>query len=334
LYEYNKNEVFPVGVLNKLMTVLIAARAVESGEISLSDTAIAPTSSQIKGASVWLEPGDEITIDELFRAVIIGNANDASVTLISAVAEDENDYMKRYNDVIDSFSLTSTDFTNEHGFLEPENQLTSASDLSKIITELSKYDFLSEYFTTKLDYIRDGNAQLVSSNKLLRSDETLGYKYGFSKPSGYCLAGAKERDGARYGVILLGFEDEDKMYDRAKTLLEFGFDSYTSVTPEIPSELADSIAVKGSIDESVPISVSEPNKIIVKKADTGNLESLICLPDYIYAPVKKGDTIGEIHYYLNGNVIYKLTLHASLDAPKLKIGNILEIMTDTIYSFG
>jgi D-alanyl-D-alanine carboxypeptidase (penicillin-binding protein 5/6) len=334
LYEHNKDEPLPVSVLNKLMSILIAAKAVESGEISLSDTVIAPASSQIKGASVWLEPGDEITIDELFRAVIIGNANDASVTLISAVTADENDYMKRYSDVISSLSLTSTNFTNEHGFLEPEKQISSASDLSKIVTALINYGFLSDYFTVKLDYIRDGNAQLVSSNKLLRSDEALGYKFGYSKPSGYCLAGAKEHGGARYGVILLGFNDEDIMYDRANELLEFGFNSYTSVTPEIPSELADSVPIKGSLYDSVPIMVSVPHKVIVKKADTGKLESLICLPDYIYAPIKKGDTVGEIHYYLNGTVIYKLTLHASNDVPKLNIGNILDILMETIYSFG
>jgi D-alanyl-D-alanine carboxypeptidase (penicillin-binding protein 5/6) len=334
LYEYNEDAVLPVGVLNKLMSVLIAAKAVESGEISLSDTALAPSSSQIKGASVWLEPGDEITVDELFRAVIIGNANDAAVTLIFAVAKDENDYMRRYNDVISSLSLTLTSFTNEHGYLEPENQLSSASDLSKIITALSKYEFLSGYFTATLDYIRDGKAQLVSSNKLLRSDETLGYKYGYSKPSGYCLSAAKERGGARYGVILLGFDDEDKMYNRAKYLLEYGFNSYTSITPEIPSDLPESIPIKGSLEDSMPLSVSVPDKIIVKKTDTGKLESLICLPDYIYAPVMKGDTIGEVHYYLNGNVIYKLKLHASNDVSKLKIGNILAILMESIYNYG
>jgi D-alanyl-D-alanine carboxypeptidase (penicillin-binding protein 5/6) len=334
LYEYNSEKTLSVGVLNKLMTVLIAAKAIESGDINLSDTAIAPSSSRIKGASVWLEPGDEITIDELLRAVIIGNANDAAVTLISAVTSDVNDYMKKCNDIITSLSLTSTSFTNEHGYLEPENQLSSAADISKMITALSKYDFLSEYFTVKLDYIRDGKAQLVSSNKLLRSDETLGYKSGFSKVSGYCLAGAVERNGTKYGVILLGFEDEDKMYSRAKVLLEHGFSAYTSITPEIPADLPDTVSVKGSLYESVPVSVATPQKIIVKKDDAGKLEAVICLPDYIYAPVKKGDTVGEIHYYLNGSVIYRLTLHASEDIPKLKFGNILDIMMESIMQFG
>jgi D-alanyl-D-alanine carboxypeptidase (penicillin-binding protein 5/6) len=334
LYEYNKDEALPVGVLNKLMTVLVASEAVEEGKISLSDIGVAPSDSKIKGASVWLEPGDEITVDELFRGVIIGNANDAAVTLISAVTDDVNDYTNRYEDLKSSLLLTSTNFTNEHGFLEPENQLSSAYDLSKIVTALSKYDFLSDYFKQKLDYIRDGKAQLVSSNKLLQSDEALGYKSGYAGASGYCLAGAKERDGARYGVILLGFSDEDEMYERAKVLLESGFNNYASIVPEIPEKLPESVAVKGSLHASVPISVLTPEKIIVKTEDTGKLESTVFLPDYIYAPVKKGDRVGEIHYYLNGKVIYKLTLHASSDISKLNCGNIFAILTEMLYSFG
>jgi D-alanyl-D-alanine carboxypeptidase (penicillin-binding protein 5/6) len=334
LYEYNKDEALPVGVLNKLMSVLIAAKAIENGEITLTDTAIAPSSSRIKGASVWLEPGDEITIDELFRAVIIGNANDAAVTLISAVTDDVNDYMKKLEEIEASLSLSSTSFTNEHGYLDPDKQLSSASDLSKIVTELSKYDFLADYFTQRLDYIRDGKAQLVSSNKLLRSDEALGYKSGYSKESGYCLAGAKERGGARYGVILIGFSDEDEMYDRAKVLLESGFNSFVSIVPEIPTELPESVPVKGSLYDIVPISVFDPEKLIVKREDTGKLESKFFLPDYIYAPLKKGDTVGEIHYYLNGVFIYKLTLHATADIPKLKYGNIFTILTKIVTCFG
>jgi D-alanyl-D-alanine carboxypeptidase (penicillin-binding protein 5/6) len=334
LHGYNEDISLPVGVMNKLMTVLVAAEAVKAGEIKLSDVVPTPSDAMIKGASVWLEPGDEITVDELFRAVIIGNANDATVTLKSAVTNNENDFIKRVDKISSTLSLTSTSFTNEHGYLDPAMQISSASDLSKLVTALSEYDFLAETFKTKLDYIRDGKAQLVNSNRLVKHDGAIGYKFGYSKETGYCLAAATEINGSRYGVVLLGFEDEDKMYARARTLLDYGFESYVSITPEIPETLPESITVKGALVDSVPIIASNPNKIIIHKADAGNLEAIICLPDYIYAPVNKDDTIGEIHYYLNGSVIYKFPLTASVDIPKLKLRNILVIIMEMMWKYG
>jgi D-alanyl-D-alanine carboxypeptidase (penicillin-binding protein 5/6) len=335
LYGLDENAALPVGVLNKLMTVLIAANAVESGEIAVTDTVSAPSSVMVKGASIWLEPGDEITIDELFRGVIIGNANDAAVTLRSVIDRHEIDFMTAQSEIAKSLSLSSTSFTNEHGYLEPENQISSASDLSKIVTELSKYGFLENYFRTKLDYIRDGKAQLVNSNRIVqRSKDAIGYKFGYSKETGYCLAAAKDRDGVRYGVILLGFDDEDKMYARANELLDMCYANYSSIEPQIPSELPQALSVKGAMVESVPLTVSDPGKIVVHNESKSELKAVIALPDYIYAPARKGDVVGEIHYYLNEKVIYRLTIHVNEDVNKLNIGNILWIMTKSIFDFG
>ncbi|MDR0944521.1 MAG: serine hydrolase [Ruminococcus sp.] len=335
LYGVNENVGLPVGVLNKLMTVLVAAQMIESGEIAVTDTVSAPSSVMVKGASIWLEPGDEITIDELLRGVIIGNANDAAVTLRSVIDRHEIDFMAAQEEIVKLLSLSSTSFTNEHGYTEPEKQISSASDLSKIVTALSEYEFSENYFRTKLDYVRDGNAQLVNSNRIVqRSKDAIGYKFGYAKETGYCLAAAKDRDGVRYGVILLGFDDEDKMYARANELLDFGYENFSSIEPQIPIELPQSLPVKGAMVDSVPINVSEPGKIVVHNESKSELKAVIALPDYIYAPAKKDDIVGEIHYYLDDKVIYRLTIHVSEDVNKLSIGNILLILTNSIFNFG
>jgi D-alanyl-D-alanine carboxypeptidase (penicillin-binding protein 5/6) len=335
LYGVNENAALPVGVLNKLMTVLITAQMIENGEIAITDTVPAPSSVMVKGASVWLEPGDEITIDELIRGVIIGNANDAAVTLRSVIDRHEIDFMTAQNEIAKSLSLSSTSFTNEHGYIEPENQISSAIDLSKIVSKLSEYEFLENYFRTKLDYIRNGQAQLVNSNTIVqRNKDAIGYKFGYSKETGYCLAAAKDRDGVRYGVILLGFDDEDKMYARANELLDIGYKNYSSIEPQIPSELPQTLSVKGAMVESIALTVSDPGKIVVHNESKSELTAVIALPDYIYAPAKKGDIVGEIHYYLNDKVIYRLTVHVSEDVNKLNIGNILWILTNNVFNFG
>jgi D-alanyl-D-alanine carboxypeptidase (penicillin-binding protein 5/6) len=334
LYSINEDVELPVGVLNKLMTVLIAAQMVENGEIAVTDVITAPSSVMVKGASIWLEPGDEITIDEVLKGIIIGNANDAAVTIRSAIDRHEIDFTERQNQIIDSLSLSATSFTNEHGYIDSENQISSARNLSKIVTEISKYDFLNNYFRTKLDYIRNGTAQLVNSNRIVqRSSDAIGYKFGYAKETGYCLAAAKERDGVCYGVILLGYDDEDEMYARATELLDMGFRNYSSIQPQIPEELPTNIAVKGAAIESVPIMVADSDKIIVHNESKSELKAVIALPDYIYAPVKKGDKVGEIHYYLNDKVIYRLSIHIGADVKKLNIENIMLILTKSIFDF-
>jgi D-alanyl-D-alanine carboxypeptidase (penicillin-binding protein 5/6) len=196
-------------------------------------------------------------------------------------------------------------------------------------------DFLKSYFTTTLDYVRDGNAQLVNSNRLVRVYKgTIGFKFGYSKESGYCLAAAAERDGNRYGVVLLGFENEDDMYDHAKALLNNGFNAYISVTPDIPKDIQVSIPIKGALVSEVPIVTSVPQKLIINKADTGKLETVVALPDYIYAPAENGKVVGEIDYYLNGKVICRVTIHIAEDVPKLDIGNNLVLLLEKCFQFG
>jgi D-alanyl-D-alanine carboxypeptidase (penicillin-binding protein 5/6) len=231
--------------------------------------------------------------------------------------------------------LKSTVFTNAHGFTESGDQMSSAADIAKMVTALSQVDFLADYFTTTLDYVRDGNAQLVNSNRLVRVYKgTIGFKFGYSDESDYCLAAAAERDGNRYGVVLLGFEDEDDMYERAKALLNNGFNAYTSVTPEIPKDIPATIPIKGAFLSEVPIIVSVPRKLIIHKSDTGKLEAVVALPDYIYAPAKKGELIGEIGYYLNNEIIYTLPILAGKDTAKLNFGNNLSLLMEYSFNFG
>jgi D-alanyl-D-alanine carboxypeptidase (penicillin-binding protein 5/6) len=335
LYSKNAAKQVPVGVLCKLLTVLAAAEAVEKSELSLEDTVIAPSFVGVKGASVWLEPGDEISVDELFRSVIIGNANDAAVTLATAVERDPERFLLRTARIAQNLGLETTSITNVHGYTDPEKQLSSASDLAKILTALSKYDFLDSYFATNLDYVRDGSAQLVNSNRLVRFyDGTIGYKYGYTPETGYCVAAAAERGGNRYGAVVLGMSNEDKLFERAKALLNNGFNAYTSIMPELPKDLPEAIPVRGSLESTLSVTPAVLRKLIVHKSDTDSLTAVICLPDYVYAPVKKGSVIGEIHYYINGNVVYKVDICAATDSEKLDFGDNLALLLKNIFTFG
>jgi D-alanyl-D-alanine carboxypeptidase (penicillin-binding protein 5/6) len=319
------------------MTVLTAAVSVNSGNLSLDDTAVASAAANaVKGASVWLETGDEITIGELFRAVIIGNANDAAITLAEAVSGTESKFIEKGKLIADELGLESTVFTNAHGYEDPKNQISTAADLAKIISALNRYeyDFLSEYFVTSLDYVRGDKAQLVNSNRLVRDYKgTIGYKYGTSTATGECLAAAATRDGNTYGIILLGFPDEDKLFEYAEKLLDAGFENFTSVKAQVPKDLQPSIRVRNSYTPELNIKAAEGQEFTVRRSQAQNIESKVILPDYVYAPVTKNQKVGEIHYYIDDKFVYKIDIYADGTAEKVNFQQNFLRFIQNLFSF-
>ncbi|MDR0946861.1 MAG: D-alanyl-D-alanine carboxypeptidase [Ruminococcus sp.] len=337
LYEKNAETSVPVGVMNKLMTILTAAEAVNSGKLSFDDTAVASAAANsVKGASVWLETGDEITIGELFRAVIIGNANDAAIALAEAVSGTESKFLEAEKRIAEELGLESTIFTNVHGYENAEEQISTAADLAKIISALNRYenDFLSEFFVTSLDYVRGDKAQLVNSNRLVRDYKgCIGYKYGTSKATGECLAAAAERGSNTYGIVLLSFPDEDKMFEYAEKLLDAGFENFTSVKAQIPDDLPQSIKIRNGYTPEVNIKAAEGQEFTVRRNQAQNIEIKVILPEYIYAPVFVNQKVGEIHYYIDNNFVYKIDIYADGAAEQVNFKKNIVLFLQNIFSF-
>jgi D-alanyl-D-alanine carboxypeptidase (penicillin-binding protein 5/6) len=335
LYFENAETPVPVGMMNKLMTVLAAANEVNTGRLALDKTVYAPPSvASEKGASVWLESGDSITVEELFKAVIIGNANDAALTLAAAAFGSEAKYLEKAETIASNLGLENTSFTSASGFAAPEEQISTAADLAKIISAISKIEFIAPMFLNRLDYVRGGDAQLVNTNKMARSyNGCLGYKYAFSKPSGYCIAAAAGSGDNRYGVILLGFPDETRMYARAAQMLDAAFLYYTTYVPKPPEDVPQTVRVKNGYAENVTLTPAAAAKYVIKKSQSGSFEARIIIPEFIYAPVKSGQTVGEIQYYLEGKFFCKTPIVATADVEAVSFRKNLAIILKNIFSF-
>jgi D-alanyl-D-alanine carboxypeptidase (penicillin-binding protein 5/6) len=335
LYSENANVPVPVGMMNKLMTILTAAEEVEAGRLTLDKTVYAPASvSDEKGASVWLESGDAITVEELFKAVIIGNANDAALTLAAAAFGSEQKYLARVAEKADELGLINTLFTNASGYNSPEEQISCAADIAKIVSAISKIEFIAPMFTNRLDYVRGEDAQLVNTNKMARSyNGCIGYKYAYSKPSGYSLAVGAQSGGNRYGAVVLGSADETKMYARAAKMLDAAFEYYTSYVPKAPDDIPTEIRVKNGYAENVAIAPASAQKYVIKKSQSGSFEAQIIIPDFIYAPVSSGQTIGEVHYYLEGEFFCKTPIVATSDIEGVTFGKNLAIILKNVFNF-
>lgn len=333
--ESGADESVPVGTMCKLMTVLLSAEEIDSGRIKTEDTVkVSAAANAMQGAQIWLMPGEEITVDELMKGVIIGNANDASVALAETVCGTEEKFVARMNSRAAELGMVNTKYTNCCGYYDEDKQVSSARDMGILCCELYKYDFLRGYFTTRLDYIRGGATQILSSNKLTEKYGGLcGFKAGFGEVSGRCAAVAAERDGEAYAAVLLGYDDEDEMFTLAKRLLNTGFDSYCVFRPQLPEDIPSEIEVKGGIGKTVPVDYGYVRSVVVSNGGAKSITSRAILPDCVYAPVKKGDKLGEVHFYMDDRFIFSSDILAADNAEQLTPIKMFGILLKKLISF-
>lgn len=333
--DVNADKAVPVGTMNKLMTVLLTAEKINCKELSLDSVVKASEyANSMQGAQIWLMPGESITVEELLKGVIVGNANDASVALAEAVSGSEKKFVTAMNEKAAELGMENTSFTNCCGYYDDDKQISTVRDLSKLICELYKYDFLTPYFTTWLDYVRGDAAELVNANELVKKFEgIIGFKAGFTENSGYCVSAAAKRGDKAFGVIILGSDDKDKAFTSAKTKLNSVFADYIVIKPEPPENIPATIEVRGSLKTEIPITFGEIRNIVIPKGAADSISSVFVLPDYVFAPVKIGDKVGEIQFYRKEKYLFSVDITAAENADEKTNYTVLLKLLKMLISF-
>lgn len=326
----------PVGTMAKLMTVLLTAEKIEAGELSVDDKLkTSQNANSMQGAQIWLMPGEEITVNELLKGVIIGNANDASVVLAEKVGGDTEKFTELMNLRAAELGMENTVFTNCNGYYDDGKQVSAAVDLAKLCAELSKYEFLHEYFTCWRELVRGGETELVNANELVKDYKgMIGFKAGYTENSGYCIAAGAERDGVTYISVVLGCSDKYDSFTETKRLLNMGFSGYTVFVPELPQkDIPQSVTVKGGMARQTTVECGEVRSVVLPNGAVDTLSASVIVPDYIYAPVEKGDKIGEVHFSRGGKMLFAVDITAAESVEKINILKAMGIMLKNILTF-
>ena len=257
LEEKNCAKKVSVGVTAKLMTILIAAEEMNAGRLSFDDVVTVSSNSNSKqGAQIWIMPNEKITVEELIKGIIIGNANDAASAIAERISGTEEKFVVRMNKRAEELGMTDTVFTNPDGYYNSDEQLSTAADMTILACKLMEYDCFDEIFACKTDNIRNDETMLVNSNKLTgRYDGLKGYKAGCTENSGWCGVFAAEREGKAYTAVLFGYEDEETMLSKASALLDRGFASYSLYTPELPDDIPSNIKVKNGVKNKIRLDI-------------------------------------------------------------------------------
>ncbi len=331
----NEETKVPAGTMAKLMTVLLAAESIERGEISLDqELNTSSFANSMQGAQIWLMPNEKITVDELLRSVIIGNANDASAVLAEKIGGTADNFVRLMNDKAAMLGMKNTSFTNFNGYYDDDKQISTAKDMAVLCAELSEYDFLRQYFTCWHDFVRNGQTELVNNNTLVKSYKgILGFKAGYTESSGYFAACGAERDGVRYISVVIGCDDEELAVSEAKRLMDMGFSDYMVFAPPVPDNIPEGISVRGGMERKVPLEYGAVKNIVLPKGAENSISSRVVLTDFLYAPVKKGDKAGEIQFIRGEKMIFSVDICAAGPVEEMSAAKALVIIIKKLLTF-
>ena len=332
LYEKNADERRPVASITKVMTLLLTFEALQAGKIALGD--IVPVSEHayhMGGSQIWLEPGEQLTLQEMLKAICISSANDAAVAVAEFVAGSEPAFVDTMNARAAALGMTATHFANACG-LDEEGHLSSARDVAVMSREmLLHHPEVREYCTVWMDTLRGGRTQLVNTNKLLKSYPGItGLKTGTTGKAGVCITASAERDGLRLIAVVLGASSGKERFEAAKTLLDYGFAHYDSAEVTLPDDAPEELPVKRGTAETTTLDYAAPERLLVPKGEGRDLQTKILLPDTLQAPVRQGSPVGSWQLLRGETVLQELPICAAQDVQALSFGYCLRYLVHTV----
>ena len=318
LLEENADTPLPPASVTKIMTVLLVMDAVADGKITMDEkVTVSEYAASMGGSQVYLEPGEEMTVGELLKCVVVASANDGAVALAEKVAGSEEAFVRMMNERAASLGAKNTVFYNTNGLDDDvEGHVMSARDIALISRELiTKYPEVLELSSIWMDTIRNGAFGLTNTNRLIRFyPGANGLKTGSTAKAKFCMSATAERNGMTLIAVVMAAPTRDDRNETAKKLLDYGFAGWETVTaaPEALPEMR----VVGGVTDSLKL-VCEGEKLLLTKGGTSKLKCDIVLPEYLSAPISGGDVIGTAEFSVDGEKVASLPIKAAESVEKI-----------------
>jgi len=329
IYSLNEHDRLSPASITKIMTMLLGIEAVEAGRISLDDKVVVTEhASRMGGSQVYLESGETQLVEELFRAIAIRSANDASVALAEYISGSEDAFVDLMNKRAGSLGMKNTFFSNASG-LPDSNHYTSSYDVALMSRELLKHPVVSEWLTTyiydmKVGKNKSSTQTMVNTNRLIKEYEgTTGIKTGSTNEAGFCLSASAKRGNLELIAVVMGSRSSQVRFGESKRMLDYGFANYESLSIGKKGEIVATIPVeKGKIRE-VDIMLSRDSFVLLPKGEKGKVSRELLLPEIIKEALTAGEEIGELIISLDGSEVDRIKLVTKSDIEKANIFNMM-----------
>ena len=319
LYEDNADEPLPPASVTKIMTLLLVLEDLDAGKIKLSDTvSVSKRAASMGGSQVYLEEGEQMSVDELLKCVTVASANDAAAALAEYVSGSLESFVARMNKRAAELGMTRTHFENTNGLDDTtEDHLTTARDIATMSRELLQHEQIFAYTNIWMDTVRNGAFSLTNTNRLIRFYKGAnGLKTGSTSKAGFCISATAKRDGMQLIAVVMASPTRDERNGTAAKLLDYGFANYEFY--KAPASETSELPVRAGKSESVGLSYPELS-FVLPKGSGGKVEIVIDMPETLVAPVGEGEAVGNMTCLLDGKQLGSGSIKAQNKVERLGV---------------
>lgn len=325
LYDHNMHQKLRPASVTKVMSLLLIMEAIDSGRLSYTDKIpCTEEAAAMGGSQIWLDVREELTVDEMLKAICVVSANDCTVAMAEYLAGSQEAFVAQMNDKAKELGMNDTTFKNCHGIDEGGHE-TSAYDIALMSRELlTKHPDITKYTTIWMDSLRDGKSELVNTNKLIRNYKgATGLKTGSTSIALYNLSASATRDDLSLIAVVMKAPTTKIRFAEAEKLLDYGFNNFQYSKFANANDILKTISVEKGVKDNIELTYENSAGVLIKKGESKNVEQTINIPDKISAPINKGDVVGNIVYTVDGNEISRVNIIANETVEKNNLINMI-----------
>jgi len=325
LAAYDENKRLAPASMTKLMTLILGVEALEEGKANLTDKVVTSENAwKMGGSQIYLEPGETMTYEEMMIAIAAGSANDACVAVGEFLEGTHQSFVDKMNAKVHDLGLENTHFANAYG-LPAEGHYTSAYDMAVIARYALAHPRVLEYTSIKEYNLRQGKFKLYNTNKLLWWYQGAdGFKTGWTNEAKYCLTSTVKRDGLRLISVVMASPEVRGHFRDSMELFNYGFAKYAYKSFFTRDSVCGLVQIGKGTEGEVEALAAEDAGSIYLKGEKDNISNQKQLLPYINAPITKGQKLGEIQIFKDGNLQKTVDLVSAKDIARG--GLIKEIM--------
>ena len=318
LYDHNMHEQLRPASVTKVMSLLLIMEALDSGQIALTDKVpCTEDAAGMGGSQIWLEVGEELTVDEMLKAICVVSANDCTVAMADYLCGSQDAFVQKMNERAKELGMNDTTFKNCHG-IDEDGHVTSAYDIALMSRELlNNHPTILNYTTIWMDTLRDGESELVNTNKLIRNYKgATGLKTGSTSVALYNLSASATRDGLSLIAVIMKAPTTQVRFSEAQKLLDHGFSNYQYKQLVRGGDILKEASVNKGVTSKINISFENDVGVLLKKGEDKNIEQTVNIEENLSAPIVQGQKVGEVIYTLNGEEVGRTNVIAETGVEK------------------
>ena len=316
LVEKNTDRRVEPASLTKMMTAYVTASQIAGGHISMTDqVTVSEQAWRMEGSRMFVEVGNQVSVENLLKGVIIQSGNDASVALAEHISGSEEAFAELMNQYAAELGMTGSHFMNSSGWPD-ENHYTTARDLGLLARALIR-DYPDVYALHAVKEFTYNDIKQYNRNRLLWKDARVdGIKTGHTESAGYCLVASSVRDGIRLISVVMGTSGTGARTRATQTLMNFAYRTYQTKTLYSAGEAITNVSVWKGERDNLDLTIEEDLVITLPEWLHEQVETDMTVEEKLVAPLSAGQKLGQLELSLEGEVIASASLLASEAIPE------------------